>query len=163
MTLEQFSGVFALLAVQLRATDADEATVRAYYKTLQEVEYEFVAMAATSFGRGDSLNEQGEAWFPKAPEWRAKALKIQRDRVDELQARLRKLPAPLCLECDDTGWRPARVLSGRVVKCECRTLRQLEVLGRRPMPALPEAVDEVQVAVDLPAIAQAVAAGKGIR
>lgn len=128
MTLEQFADIFALLAVQLRQTDADEVTIRAYFKALQDIEPELLAMAATR------LADTAE-WFPKTSEWREAAARIERERTDELAARLRKLPKPLCSACDDTGW--ARVGEG-VSKCDCRTLRRLEVLGRRPMPALPE-------------------------
>lgn len=137
MNLEQFSEMFALLAVQLRFTDADEITIRAYYKALGSVEAEFVAMAAQRFASGVTVNEQGEVWFPKAPEWRAMATKIEAERRDELKGILRKRMLAgqlLCLECDDTGWQ--RVDDG-MRRCQCRNLRRLEVLGRRPMPALP--------------------------
>lgn len=133
MTLAQFTEIFALLAVQMRFNDADEATIRGYYKALSGLEPELVAMAAHRFAQGVSVNENYEAWFPKAPEWRAMTVKIEKERTDELTARLRHLPVQ-CAACDDTGWAP----SGQgVVKCECRKLRRLEILGRRPMPALP--------------------------
>lgn len=129
MTLAEFAPIFAMLAVQLRQTDADEATIRGYYESMKALEPEYVAMAAKELA-------QSSEWFPKTSEWHAAALKVQRTRIADLQARLRNRPEPLCLACDDTGW--ARV--GEAVKrCECASLRRLEVLGRRPMPALPEA------------------------
>lgn len=137
MTLQQFSKVFVLLAVQLRFTDADEATIRGYFKALSDVEPELIALAAERFARGAALNEQGEAWFPKAPEWRAMAMKVQRDRGLELDAIIRKrLQAGqvLCNDCEDTGW---RLVGARYRGCPCREMRRLEILGRRPMPALP--------------------------
>jgi hypothetical protein len=94
-------------------------------------------------------------WFPKTSEWKHLARKIEHDRIAELQARLRKLPSPLCLACDDTGWCPSPQ-SDRFTACDCREIRRLEVLGRRPMPALPPGPDEpdepdprVTVAVDV--------------
>lgn len=136
MTLQQFSPIFALLAVQLRATDADEATIRGYYQALKDLEPEFVAEAAQRLAR--TVDEDGKSWFPKAPEWRAAASKVEVDRQEQQRAYLRKLRTPLCLACGDTGW--ADVEDGPYVrKCSCRTLRRLEVLGRRPYPALPEA------------------------
>lgn len=136
MTLQQFTEIFALLAVQLRFSDADEATIRGYFKALSDIEPELIAMAAQRFAQGDSLNDQGQAWFPKAPEWRALAFKIKTQRQDEQRAILRKLADPLCLACRDTGF----ALNGetnRVRRCDCAELRRLEILGRRPMPILP--------------------------
>lgn len=143
MTWEQFSEVFATLALQLRASDVDEATARAYYVLLKDLDYELIAMAAQRFGKGATLNDKGEAWFPKAPEWRAMAGKIEGERSEALKAVLRKLPMPLCVACQDTGWtHVARIEEGphshdgRWTHCDCRRLRRLEILGRRPMPQL---------------------------
>lgn len=138
MTLQQFSEIFALLAVQLRFTDADEATIRGYYKALSDVDAELVAMAAHRFAQGASINEQGEAWFPKAPEWRAMAVKVRNDRRAELERIIRKRLLAgqiLCLACEDTGWSEQ---GGRYGVCSCRETRRLEIIGRRPMPALPD-------------------------
>lgn len=133
MTLKEFSNVFGVLAVQLRFSDADEVTIRGYFEALKDIELEFVKWAAERFARS-VVNEHGEAWFPKTAEWRAMARKVEADRHEELRARLRKLPAPLCAACDDTGWE--RTQDDRVVPCDCRQLRRLEVLGRRPSPQL---------------------------
>lgn len=139
MTLDSFSEVFSLLAVQLRATDVDEATIRAYYTGLQDLDLEFVALAAKRFAR--ECNVDDGAWFPKVPLWRAMAGKIEGERTDALKAVLRKLPTPLCLACEDTGWTSATGNHGTAVRwkhCDCRALRRLEILGRRPMPQVPE-------------------------
>src|SRR5438132_2265035 len=128
MTLVQFQEMFAKLAIQLRQTDGDEATIRSYYKALSDLEPEFVAMAA------ERLSKTAE-WFPKTSEWCAMAKQIERERQDQLKATLRNRSAPLCTACDDTGWRGKG--ESQVTPCECRELRRLEVLGRRPMPALP--------------------------
>lgn len=133
MTWEQFSEFFALLALQLRAADADEAMARAYYLALKDLEPEFVGLAAERFGR-THVNADGEAWFPKAPEWRAMARRIERARSETMRRVLWKLPEPLCAACDDTGWRRG---DAGVIPCECQRQRRLEILGRRPMPALP--------------------------
>lgn len=135
MTLERFAEIFALLAVQLRFTDADETTIRAYYEALKDIEPEFVAMAADTFGR--RLNPEGQAWFPKTPEWRGMAQAHELTRTEILRSTLRKRTEPLCQACDDTGW---EMRQGRAHRCPCVELRRLEILGRRPMPTLPEAV-----------------------
>jgi hypothetical protein len=127
VTLQEFANIFAALAVQLRQTDADEATIRSYYEALKDVEPEFIAMAAQDLARTAE-------WFPKTSEWREAAMRVEAARTGELRARLRKLHEPLCTACSDTGW---EMVDGRVKRCNCATLRRLEVLGRRPMPALP--------------------------
>jgi hypothetical protein len=137
MTLSEFSEIFALLAVQLGDTAADELKIRAFYEALRDLDMELVAMAAQRLGRA-RLNADGEAWMPKAPEWRALAITIDAERTERQRTYLRKRLAagadPLCLACEDTGWAP--IEGGRVKACECRILRRLEVLGRRPVPEL---------------------------
>lgn len=134
MTLQEYAPMFALLAVQLRATDADEPTVRAYFRALEDLEPEFVGEAARILAR--RVDEDGKSWFPKSAEWRAAAMKVEADRIEAQRALLRKLPVPLCLACDDTGWESC---GDGVRPCACRSVRRAEVLGRRPWPALPEA------------------------
>ncbi len=137
MTLQQFSEIFALLAVQLRFTDADEATIRGYFRALKDIEPELIAMAAERFSLGASIVD-GVVWFPKAPEWRSMARKVEMDRREELDVILRRrriAGEELCRACDDTGW--AKNEAGRVARCSCREARRLEILGRRPMPTLP--------------------------
>lgn len=129
MTLEEFSEVFALLAVQTRNTDADVATIRGFYVSLEDVELEFIAAAAERWQRANK-------WFPSTADWRQTAQAIESERMEQQRAILRKLPRPLCAACDDTGW--SRDAADQVSRCECRHLRRLEVLGRRPMPALTE-------------------------
>lgn len=129
MTRGEFSDLFVLLATQLRQTDADEATVHGYYDALKDIEPEFLAAAAKELARSAE-------WFPKTSEWRAAAAKVERERIEEQRAMLRKLTTPLCSACDDTGY---EMVDGRARRCACSTLRRLEVLGRRPQPALPEA------------------------
>ncbi len=107
MTLTQFTEIFALLAVQLRFNDADEATIRGYFKALSDIEPELVAMAAERFALGASIQD-GVVWFPKAPEWRAMAAKVEKDRRDELEVILRKrrfAGEELCRACRPTNHR----------------------------------------------------------
>lgn len=128
MTIQDFSSVFALLAVQLRATDADEATIRGYFHALKHLELEFVKMAADRFA-------VSAEWFPKTSEWLEMAAKVEHERLELQKHILRHLPHPLCLVCQDTGWEPS---DRGVARCACQKQRRLEVLGRRPMPAIPE-------------------------
>lgn len=135
MTLAEFANVFGILALQLRFTDADEATIRAYYEALKDCELEFIQMAAQRFATRTGDNA---SWFPKTPEWRELAGTVEYAREAQLRSVLRKLPEPLCTACRDTGF----VLNDdtkRVSRCDCTKLRRLEILGRRQMPALPEA------------------------
>jgi len=163
MNIQQFSEIFALLAVQLRFTDADEATIRGYFRALSDIEPELIALAAERFSLGATLVD-GVVWFPKAPEWRAMARKVEKDRHEELDAILRRrrfAGEELCRTCDDTGW--MKNAAGRVERCDCRELRRLEVLGRRPMPSLP-AYEPTSDPTQLPkAQAMAVEAVKGMR
>lgn len=139
MTLEEFAQVFGTLAIQLRQTDADEATIRSYFSVLQDLEIELVRMAAAEFAKSAE-------WFPKTAEWRQAVAKVETQRAEALRARLRRLSAPICRACDDTGW----MLTGeplRASACDCRRLRRLEILGRRPFPALPSGADEADATV----------------
>jgi len=137
MTLQEFTPIFAVLATQLRATDADEAMIRAYYLALKDVPAEFLAMAAQRMAKtGGAVEGDNRHWFPKTSEWLAMARKVEAERIAQQRELLRKLPAPLCQACDDTGWEPN---GDRVRPCACRSVRRAEVLGRRPWPALPEA------------------------
>jgi len=138
MTLADFSQIFAVLAVQMRFTDADEVTIRAYFDVLKDIEPEFVQWAAESMARRGGSEGDQPHWFPKSSEWRAAARRIEADRSRELRARLRQLPEPACRACEDTGWAPC---GQGVRRCSCDAIRRLEVLGRRPFPALPEHVE----------------------
>src|SRR3954463_14511287 len=125
-----FAQAFNRLVTATREKDIDAVTLRVYFAGLTPHEIEFVVGAA------DRLMVDSQ-WFPKVSEWRAIAAKIEAERIDAPRALLRKPPSPLCRACDDTGW--ARDAADRVSRCDCQKLRRLEVLGRRPWPALPEA------------------------
>jgi hypothetical protein len=155
MTLAEFADVFAVLAVQLRDRDADRVTIEAYYEAMKDLEVEFVRWAAERFA------SKGDGWFPKAPDWRAAAMKVEADRTEEVKARLRKRAEPLCLACGDTGWERDAKLDA-VKRCACASIRRLEVLGRRPMPALTEGAART-VAVDADAVAKSLAVHAVIR
>jgi hypothetical protein len=135
MTLQEFTDVFAPLAIQLRATDADEATIRVYYAALKDLELEFVQMAATT------LATKAE-WFPKTSEWRSAAVTVEVDRLHEQRARIAArqkalLPA-LCDECADTGWqqtssgRPEMPLSQAAALGSARPAAHAGVAGDDP-------------------------------
>lgn len=147
MTLQEFGPMFGLLAVQLRATDADEVTIRAYYEGLKDLEPEFIGEAAKRLAR--AVNAAGESWFPRVGEWRREVASVEHEKREAQQAFLRKLPTPLCLACNDTSW--ARGEDNRVRPCSCRQFRRLELLGRRPWPALtagdPTVVERVPLAL----------------
>lgn len=134
MTLAQFAEIFALLAVQLRQTDADEATIRAYYESLKDIEPEFLAWAAKKLAASAE-------WFPKTSEWREAAATVERDRIIAQKALLLKLPVALCLACRDTGWELVNGEPESVKRCDCQRKRRLEILGRSPWPELPEHIE----------------------
>lgn len=129
MTYEELVPMFTVLASQTHFTDADEPTAKAYHAGLNDLEPEFVAEAARRLGR--LVNENGQSWFPKLGEWRQLAIQVEREWIDRQKQMLRKLPAPLCPACADTGW---RYKNNRVHRCECAELRRLELLGRQPLP-----------------------------
>lgn len=136
MTLAEFGNIFGILALQLRCTDADEATIRAYYAALKDLTLELVQMAAERLAREPGPNA---AWFPKTAEWRDLVFTIARERRIDQQNRLTHLHRRgsfLCTVCEDTGMAPRA--NGRFGRCDCQDLRALEIIGRRPLPQLPE-------------------------
>lgn len=141
--------MFSMLAVQLRATDADEATIRAYYETLKDIEPEYLGMAAKELARASE-------WFPKTSEWRQAAAKVKHQRKEHQAALLRDLAEPLCLACSDTGW--ALDTERRAYRCECQELRRLERLGRRPWPKLLPASREANADIETAALMRQVRA-----
>ena len=149
MTWEPFASIFAVLALQLQKSDADEAMARAYFLALKGLELELVAMAAQRMGQQGGASGRSPHWFPKSSEWKALALKIEEERGAAVSQRIRDYHqlahAPLCLDCEDTGWivNESQGASARWRHCHCRQLRRLEVLGRRPMPSLPAAKETV--------------------
>ena len=123
MTLSEFANVFAPLAIQLRQTDADEATIRCYYEAMKDLEIEFVAMAAVRLAKESD-------WFPKTSEWRTMAATIERERV-EAHALLHG-----CASCGGSGWLmvgPGTTAGGgfaaeRVQQCPCAKLQRQRLL-----------------------------------
>lgn len=148
-----FAASMARLCLALREKDPDAAQMRVYFEGMRELEIEFVTAAA------EQIASYAE-WFPKASEWREAAVKLEHTRVEAQRAMLRKLHVPLCAACSDTGW--DRPDDDRVTPCDCRKLRRLELLGRRPMPALPPA-PSVLVPIDVEKIAETLAGPKGIK
>lgn len=135
MTLQEFSKVFVVLAAQLQhAADAPE--IRMYHRVFEDLDMELVAAAADQLALGDALNPDGRAWFPKAPEWRALALKISADRRQAQRAALSAALEPTCMRCDDTGWARESDTAGvqRVHRCPCQDQRRAERLGRATPP-----------------------------
>ena len=126
-----FARAMTGLAVALREPAPDVIQMRIYFDGLKEFEVEYVVAAAERLMVNAS-------WFPKLSEWRAACTQFHQERRDEQRALLRRLPRPLCAICADTSWRHDS--DGRVRPCECRELRRLELLGRRPWPALPEGI-----------------------
>jgi hypothetical protein len=138
IAIAAFADVFAVLAKRLRA-DVDELDIRVYYDALCDLEPELLQAAADRLG-STVVDVDGKAWFPKAPEWRSTARQIEQEWLDLQRARLRGLPAPLCRGCYDTGF-VRDEQTNTVTPCECRHLRREELLGRRPLPALPPPSD----------------------
>lgn len=100
MQLNDFANVFGVLALQLRAGDTDEATVRAYYEALKEFQLESIQRSAANLA-----TEQDRRFFPTTAEW-ASAAQVARTQL--LRANLltaREQPWQFeCLACEDTGW-----------------------------------------------------------
>ena len=99
MSEKDFGIVFGKLAMQLRFTDADVATIKSYYEPLSDLPLEAVRMAQEAFSR-----EAGRKWFPTSGEWRERA---EEARKASLKAALSHRDEPWrveCEKCDDTGW-----------------------------------------------------------
>jgi hypothetical protein len=132
MTFAEFSEVFAVLAMQLRAMDADEAMARSYYRVLEHESLPLLKLSAEKLA-------SSAQWFPKTSEWleAAKAIEVERAiAVGQTLQKRRWLGQPLCLACEDTGW-VRNDDTNRVRRCDCVNLRRLEVQGHRLLPALP--------------------------
>lgn len=128
-----FAQAFSGLCFALREKEPDAVQMRTYFKALDDFDVELVAAAA------ERMAASAE-WFPKAPEWRACVVKIETERIalqrDVIRKRRIAGEPPLCAACDDTGFTENE--AHRFRRCDCRDMRRLEILGRRPMPALPE-------------------------
>lgn len=129
-----FAAAMARLCVALREKDPDAAQLRAYFDTLIDVPIEFVIEAGTELQRTSN-------WFPRAPEWRITAKAIEHRRRIEQRQRLRQSGVLMCIKCDDTGF-VIDPETSRASRCDCQIVRQQELLGQRPMPALPPATPE---------------------
>ena len=100
MTEREFSTVFALLAIQLRLTDADELTIRSYYEALKVVPLEAVKVSATAFAR-----EAGRKFFPTSAEWYAAAGQYHQEMLRKALQDPQRGPWRCdCGACEDTGW-----------------------------------------------------------
>lgn len=100
MELREFSNVFGILAIQLRATDADEATVRAYFHALKDQSLESIQCAAVALAK-----EPGRRFFPTTAEWVTAAAESRTRVFREHLLTAREEPWRLeCERCEDTGW-----------------------------------------------------------
>jgi hypothetical protein len=151
----EFLQAIGRLCVALREKEPDVVQMRVYFDALRLLEIELVMAAAERL--------MLEKWFPKVSEWLETAIRIENERIEQQRAILRKLPSPLCLACDDTGW--ADTGDNRVKRCDCQRVRRLEILGRRPMPELPASTEQTEptVAIDAEALASTLASTKGMR
>jgi hypothetical protein len=149
-----FAKALARLAVALREPAPDVVMVQVYFRALADREIEFVVIAAEEL-------LLAAKWVPKTSEWRAAAVRVEADRVEAHRALLRKLPAPLCEACRDSGW--ARDEQDRVTRCDCSTLRRLEVLGRAPWPALPATTVPDGEITDSVSVAEMIEARTGVK
>lgn len=125
-----FAQAMARLGVALREKDPDAVRLRVYFESLKDLDVELLVAAA------EELAKRAE-WFPKTSEWREATVRLDRERTECQRAALRGRLVPLCADCGDTGWARDEA-SNRVHRCSCALTRRLEVLGRRPMPAMPE-------------------------
>jgi hypothetical protein len=123
-----FVQAFNRLALSLREKDPDAMTLRTYFDGVRDLEIEFVTAAA------DSLARRAEYGFPKVPDWRREAQRIESERDAAQRAGIRRLREPLCSDCGDTR---VRYLEAGAAPCPCRHQRRLELLGRVPRPELP--------------------------
>lgn len=128
MTEREFGTVFAVLAMQLRWTDADEMAVRSYYQALQGVSLDALKASAQQFAQ-----ESGRRFFPTSAEWFEAAQHVTTESLRKALPPAREEPwVHDCRDCEDTGFRPFKCngkFCGRkykhaphdyVEKCPCR-------------------------------------------
>ena len=130
MTIEQFTNIYAVLALQLQASDTDTPSIRAYYRVLKDFEPALLQLAAEQLAATST-------WFPKSSEWLKTALVIKQERRTKQQHAIQQLHRQgieLCEQCSDTGW--LRDANGRASQCPCQDVRRAEILGVKPLPAL---------------------------
>lgn len=102
MTEREFGAVFAVLAMQLRWTDADEMAVRSYYEALQSVSLEALKASAQQFAQ-----EAGRRFFPTSAEWFEAAQHVTTEALRKALPPAREEPWRFDDEaCFDTGWKP---------------------------------------------------------
>jgi len=102
MTELEFGKVFAILATQLRWTDADEMAVRSYYEALKGETLDTVKASAQKFAQ-----EAGRRFFPTTAEWCEVARHTATETLRKALPAAREQPwRHDCGECEDTGFRP---------------------------------------------------------
>lgn len=140
MSLQEFSEIFSLLAVQLRAQDADEATMRGYFVALKDAPVEAVAASAQAFAK-----EPDRRFFPTTAEWYQAAQNVTVETLRKSLPPARHEPwHHTCDLCEDTGWEPFEcpgdATCGRqrphyahryVRPCPCRPINQTWIRHNR--------------------------------
>lgn len=136
-----FLRAFNRLSIAQREKKPDAVILRTYFEALQDLEIELVTAAVDRLLRAN--------YFPKVSEWRDAVEKVTAERLEAQRAFLRKLPAPLCQLCGDTGWANQPAMDDkdntvRVARCGCQDQRRAELLGRAPVPQLPPAAVDAE-------------------
>jgi hypothetical protein len=97
----EFGKVFAILATQLRWTDADEMAVRSYYEALRGESLEAIKAAAQKFAQ-----EAGRRFFPTTAEWAEASRHVTTESLRKALPPAREEPwSHECRDCEDTGFR----------------------------------------------------------
>jgi hypothetical protein len=100
MQLEDFASIYAILALQLQATNSDEAAMRAYFNAMNDLPVEAVQQSAAQLAR-----EANRRFFPTTAEWVTVAREIEvKSYRRQLSARPDQPWHMDCLRCDDSGW-----------------------------------------------------------
>lgn len=100
MTLQEFSRIYMVLALQLRNANTDELAVAAYFDALQDMQIASVHDGAKYFAR-----ERGRKFFPTTAEWRDRAFLAFQNELRSAFQEVREKPwYSDCTACDDTGW-----------------------------------------------------------
>jgi len=125
----RFEAMFELLVWHLRLPLPPVETVEQYHAELQDLDAEYLDMAAERFRRRP-------ATFPTPAQWRALAGRIEGERADQLARTLAKLPEPLCQRCGDRIWIEVggKLTEARWSYCGCMAERRAMLLGKKPWP-----------------------------
>jgi hypothetical protein len=108
----EFAQAFNILAVSTRLPtgEADAAMQEIYWRGLEDLPVDVVALAAESLSKASQ-------WFPKVSEWREAATELRLQQVLRLPPGREEPWQHECEACQDGGWEVLRCYPGTGKNC----------------------------------------------